>query len=439
MGHGEWAQAEPQTHPRSHGNELLIDPEWVRKWRTKIDKDLRIHQEVCDKRYPNRWGARVRIDTRWNLELFQQLLQEYEDREVVEWLKYGRPTGRLPTLPPPHISYTNHKGASEFPQHLDKYIQKEASYGAIMGPYDTIPFNDKVGISPLSTRPKRNSQDKRVILDLSFPIGSVVNDGIPKDTYMGFRVNLTFPKTDQFALRIYQLGPECLMFKVDLSRYFRQIPLDPGDYSLIGYVINGKIYFDKVLPMGMRSAPYIAQRITNAIAYIHRSLKYFLLNYVDDFVGAELQNQAWMAYQALTNLLDSLHVETAQDKIVPPTTRLEFLGIMFDARAMTMEVSPDRLKEMKAELATWLNKTGATQKEVESLVGKLQFAAKCVRAGRIFIGRLIKWIRMMNRKDTYPIPVEARKDIAWWARFMQQYNGISLIWLIKEPEPDTVL
>ena len=40
------------------------------------------------------------------------------------------------------------------------------------------------------------------------------------------------------------------MFKIDLSRYFRQIPLDPGHYSLIGYIIDGKVYFDKVLPMG---------------------------------------------------------------------------------------------------------------------------------------------------------------------------------------------
>ena len=83
--------------------------------------------------------------------------------------------------------------------------------------------------------------------------------------------------------------------------------------------------------MGMRSAPYIAQRITNAIVFIHRLLSYFLLNYVDDFVVAELHTRIWQAYNALTQLLENLRVETAKDKIVPPTTRLEFLGIMFDS------------------------------------------------------------------------------------------------------------
>ena len=308
-----------------------------------------------------------------------------------------------------------------------------------MGPYNKIPFEDNVGISPLSTRPKRDSEERRVILDLSFPIGNAVNDGIPKDTYLGLAAECRFPRTDDFAFRIFQLGKGCYMFKIDLSRYFRQIPLDPGDYSLIGYIINGDIYFDKVQTMGMRSAPYIAQRITNAIAYIHRQLGYFLLNYVDDFVGAEQRDMIWAAYQALAKILEELGVETSPNKIVPPTTRLEFLGITFDSETMTMEISQKKMKEIKQELETWLYKTAAQRREVESLIGKLQFMAKCIRAGRIFLSRLIQSIRTMNRKDRYNIPVEARKDIAWWGRCAHQYNGVSLIWLHKEPGTDMIL
>ena len=308
-----------------------------------------------------------------------------------------------------------------------------------MGPFNRIPFSDNIGISPLSTRPKKGTTEHRVILDLSFPIRHAVNDGIPKDSYMGLAAKITFPKTDQFALWIFNLGQGCYMFKVDLSRYFRQIPLDPGDYLLIGYVINRKIYFDKVLPMGMRSAPYIAQRITDAIAYIHRSLKFFILNYVDDFVGAEHYKTVWAAYHALTHLLSILKVETSLDKIVTPTTRLEFLGITFDSISMTMEISKEKMREVQQELHTWLLKTTARRREVESLIGKLQFLAKCIRAGQIFLARLIQWIRGMDRRLLYQVPLEARKDIAWWARFVETYNGVSILWLIKEPSTDIIL
>ena len=229
------------------------------------------------------------------------------------------------------------------------------------------------------------------------------------------------------------------MFKIDLSRYFRHLPLDPGDYSLIGYIIDDQLYFDKVLPMGLWSAPYIVQRITNAIAYIHRRLSFFLLNYVDDFLGAETKQQIWQAYQALAKLLQEINVDTSTEKLVPPTTGLEFLGITFDAQTMTMEISQEKMKDIQAELNTWLLKTAATRREVESLIGKLQFMAKCIKPGRIFLSRLIQWIRQMDRKSTHTVPEGAHRDIAWWGRCANEYNGVSLIWLHKTPEVDKVL
>ena len=94
-------------------------------------------------------------------------------RDAIRWFKCK--------LKPPK----NHKGATQFPEQMTKYIQKEITYDVVMGPYNKIPFEDNVGISRLSTRPKRDSEERRVILDLSFPIGNAVNDGIPKDTYLG--------------------------------------------------------------------------------------------------------------------------------------------------------------------------------------------------------------------------------------------------------------
>ena len=393
-----------------HGNTLKTEPQWVLQWWEKQDEDISLHTKVLAQGYPNRWGARIPVKSNWNLTLMEDLLKDYWDKDIVKWLKYGWPTGRLPTLGDPKVNYKNHKGATEHPKSLVTYIQKEQSHGTVMGPYKNIPFPGKVGISPLSTRAKRNSTERRVILDLSFPPGESVNDGIGKDNYLGFEAKLTFPKVDELAHRVYYLGQGCCMFKIDLSRYFRQIPLDPGDYSMIGYVINGDIYFDKVLPMGMRSAPYIAQRITNAITHIHRQMQFFLLNYVNDFVGAEHKNNIWKAYNHLSKLLKDLQVDTSQEKMVPPTTRLEFLGITFDSLTMTMEISEDKMEEIKQELESWLTKTQARRREVESLVGKLQFLAKCVKAGRIFLSRLINWIRAMDRGKNYTVRLEARKD-----------------------------
>ena len=61
------------------------------------------------------------------------------------------------------------------------------------------------------------------------------------------------------------------LFGKDLKRAYRQIPVDPKDYNLLGYNRNDLLYFDSVLPFGLRSATLDCRRTTNAIAHIFYS------------------------------------------------------------------------------------------------------------------------------------------------------------------------
>ena len=437
-GHGNWQQTEQDKQMKD--TKTFKTATTLDRLRMETENpDLLRAAMVREKGYPNRFGARIPVPSKINIDELEDRLQGYEDREVVEWMRYGWPTGRLPTMADPDKTFKNHKGATDYPQALERYIDKEMAHQAVIGPLQQIPFPDRVGISPISTRPKKCSTDRRIIIDLSFPQGASVNDGMIKDNYLGWATELRFPRTDDLALRIFQLGTDARMFKIDLSRYFRQLPLDPGDYSLIGYVINDQLYFDKVIPMGMRTAPYIAQRVTNAIRHIHEQLQFFLLNYVDDFLGAEHKDRIWKAYEFLTQLLRNLRIDTAPEKVVQPTSRIEFLGTIFDSQTMTIEVPPDKMEDIKRELGEWEKKTKASRKEMESLIGKLQFAARCVRAGRVFISRMINWLRGTDRKGKHNIPTEAKKDIAWWREYMATYNGVSIMWLHKEPLADKVI
>jgi hypothetical protein len=51
---------------------------------------------------------------------------------------------------------------------------------AIIGPFEKNPFNCSLKISPLNTVTKKDSIERRVILDLSFPEGQSVNEFISK-------------------------------------------------------------------------------------------------------------------------------------------------------------------------------------------------------------------------------------------------------------------
>ena len=77
---------------------------------------------------------------------------------------------------------------------------------------------------------------------------------------------------------------------------FGHFLVDPLDYPLLGYCWKHSLYFDLVLPMGLRSAAMACQRITNAVCYICEMEGHHILSYLDDFIGVATPDIAWQAY-----------------------------------------------------------------------------------------------------------------------------------------------
>ena len=106
---------------------------------------------------------------------------------------------------------------------VDVYLREETHFGAILGPFDKNPI---VGahVSPLLTREKSFSKNRRVIIDLSWPKHSSVNAGIDKNSYLGTDFVLTFPSVDHIKNELKRLGPAAHKYKVDVSPAFRPLP-----------------------------------------------------------------------------------------------------------------------------------------------------------------------------------------------------------------------
>ena len=79
------------------------------------------------------------------------------------------------------------------------------------------------------TREKAGSQTRRTIIDLCWPKGFSVNDGVQKDSYLGTDFEMHYPSVDTIIQEIISTGPAARIFKVDISRAFLHIRIDPGD------------------------------------------------------------------------------------------------------------------------------------------------------------------------------------------------------------------
>jgi hypothetical protein len=181
------------------------------------------------------------------------------------------------------------------------------------------------------SRPKEGSS-WRVIVDLSWPKGQnlSINSCVSTDSYLNKKFLLKFPTVDTICNVIKQFNHSVLLFKIDLSRAFRQLPLDPLDAAFLGISWGGKTYLDNVLPFGWRHGSAASQRVTDAVRYILKKHDITVVNYIDDFIGVAPVHDAHRAFYMTKKILADIGLVISEDKTVPPVSECVCLGIVIN-------------------------------------------------------------------------------------------------------------
>lgn len=334
-----------------------------------------------------------------------------------------------------HRSSThNLLSCKEHPETVQEYIEKECSLGRLLGPFppSAIP---NLHVSPFGVIPKKATDKWRLIVDLSAPRRASINDGIPQEI-----ASLSYVTIDMIGEKVRSLGKGTMLAKLDVKSAFRIVPVHPADRMLLGMQWNGYWYADAVLPFGLRSAPKLFNVIADAVQFVARSQGIqHVTHYLDDFIvlGCAGTNQCERDLKVLVSICECLGVPLAGEKLEGPATRLEILGIIVDTEAMQLSLSERKIAELLTLLREWQDKKVSTKRDVQSLAGKLQHAAKVVRPGRCFVWHIYGLTSVKGGPDQ-PVRFNyrARSDIQWWLAFLEDWNGVSLYWKPIRDSPD---
>ena len=129
------------------------------------------------------------------------------------------------------------------------------------------------------------------------------------------------------------------------------------------------------------------QRTTTAIAYMFKSeFNFACINYVNDFDSVEKDyTTASTAFLQLGNLFQRLGLEGLESSLSKdwaPSTRMPFVGLVYDTLKMSFEVPQDKLDSITLLVRFWLNTSSATKTTLQSLISKLAFVSACISPGR---------------------------------------------------------
>lgn len=386
--------------------------------------------------------AATQITTPLNAFTWRCLLSNYPDQPMaqffLEGIQAGFRIGVVGDISNFKSAKKNLQSAMKHAHVVQEYLSTEVKEGRLAGPFpkSLVP---SAHISPFGVIPKSNQPGKwRLIVNLSHPSGYSVNDAIPKEL-----CSISYVTIDDATKRIVELGTNTLLAKIDIKSAFRLIPVHPADRHWLAMEWKGSLLIDTCLPFGLRSAPKLFNNLADLLHWIlvDNGVS-FLLHYLDDFLttGAPGSPECQQNLNIIIQVCQLLGIPLAIEKVSGPATILDFLGILLDTVKLEARLPEGKLARVRDTITEWLNKKKATKREILSLVGLLQHAAKVVRPGRSFVSRMYSTAARVPELDYYTrLNREFRSDLYWWHTFLQKWNGVSLLRSTGSQLPDIVI
>ena len=378
-----------------------------------------------------------RVATPLNLKAWRDALITHPDKPWVDALLQGIQSGFRVGLRPSTSFRSSARNLPSVQGHegvIRDFLSHQVQQGFMLGPFspDQCPG---VITSPIGVVPKSAPGSFRVIVALSSPSGSSVNDNLRRDL-----THVTYSSVDDAALLLHHLGEGALLAKVDVQSAYRLVPIHPSERVLFGVRWDGHIFLDCQLPFGLASAPAIFSAIAEALEWIlvQKGVR-AVLHYLDDFLllGPKQSRECAHALEITQLVCRELGIPLAKDKIEGPSPSITFLGIRLSSDPLSISLPPQKLTALRHRLAGILDaKCFDSRSSLESLVGYLVHACKVCPLGKAFLSGLFHALRNMGNAPRWCINTSTRADIAWWHLLCTSWEGVSVQQFLLLGNPD---
>ena len=407
---------------------------------------------------PNMDGSRIPLRfPSFSVQKWKARLGSYFDAaEILNAIEFGWDLS-FAEHPQPVDAKRNLSTVNMAPHDIQTYIDQELLFGAIVGPFDenVLPF--PLFCSPMGLVEKKSSKVMRTIVDCSQG-GIGINAFISAHNHRGQVWNLSLPTRHTIVAAIRRAkarypGSRLLMWKVDMSRWYRWFSIDPVQAMFFGLRWRGKLFIDTALSFGNRGAALCAQRFIWAITWMFRTqtppepgvqnsgsscrCKGHCLcgdleaqGYIDDDIGLGPEHLAQHQFDSFLQLAKDLdlRLSTTPGHISPPSPQCVALGILYDLDANTVSLPADKVTSLLSLLSEWSKRTHANERQLASLAGKLLSAAQVIWCGRLFTNNILACKRLATSINRQILLDEAFfEDVRWWQLAIAERNGVSFL------------
>lgn len=159
--------------------------------------------------------------------------------------------------------------------------------------------------------------------------------------------------------------------------------------------------------------------ITNWIAEILRSQGVRVIVYLDDFLLAS-QNRVTLTSQVpkVLDILRSLgwHIKD-QKCILEPCQEIEFLGLVWNTHSNIIRLPRAKVESISMTLNSMITSKDCSLKQLQSLLGSLNFANFAIHRGRLHcrhLQRFLKEFQQGRQREKRSIRSHVLAELDWW-------------------------
>ena len=211
------------------------------------------------------------------------------------------------------------------------------------------------------------------------------------------------------------------------SSAVRIIPVSPFDYPLLGIEWDNQYYFDRCLAMGLKSSCAIFEKFSTSLEWlaVHHLKVSAVLHILDDFLFIAHSHDRCKADRCnFLSMYDFFGVPIVHEKTLGSHTTLQFAGIELHSVRQEARLPSEMIHKCHALLHQFAQKRSVTLRELQSLIGLLNFCCSVVIPGCAFFRRLSDLTAGVTRPHHHiRFNTEAKNDIRMWLQFLDNFNG----------------
>jgi hypothetical protein len=267
----------------------------------------------------------------------------------------------------------------------------------------------------------------RVCVDLS----QNFNDFLPD---VPFRMSSVQDGVDLAMRARGQSGAPAWFVKLDISACFLSFPVHADDLRYFYCEAGGDFFQFVSLVFGRKDAPRVVSVLLDVVSAALWEAGVSHVRYLDDFlIVATTSHRAWACAHAASSLFVLFGLSLSLEKVEGPSQTIEFLGIVLDSIGEVLAISEARKHELVGLLEAFSKRQAASVKRLQSLQGKLAFAATVLPGARPFLRRIIDMSRE-GHNGKRKLSVGFRSEVRYWLSHVLGWNGRAS-WRAPAAEP----